>query len=74
MNAQRILDDYAMVEGTEFWRYFLEQAKKSRDSKAKMLENVKVDELARFQGELAGMDLITGLPEKIYKDAKGQKT
>jgi hypothetical protein len=67
MNLNRLTNDAASLEQNEFWLMFLDESAKLRSARAKMLESVDKEKLTRVQGEISGIDLVLGLPERILR-------
>jgi hypothetical protein len=67
MNQSRLISEAGSLEQNEFWLMFLDESAKLRSARAKMLESVDKEKLTRVQGEISGIDLVLGLPERILR-------
>ena len=70
----RVLDEYANVVDSEFWKTYIKNITNLRDSQVKQLESAPLEKISRIQGGISSIDLILGLPERIIRSITDKPT
>ena len=75
MDAQKILSaDWEVIHKTTFWKVYSGQLAKRISGQIQYLVSANADAVPKTQGEIAGLQWVAAMPQRILDKAKSGTT